>query len=254
MNYIISVDACKEFLPTKYIYALTPAIIEQLPNVLSKPDSITFGNPAVNEYGKPVFHMAKSINGYLVYVQAVSDRGFRLRPVTLYVINKKKPATTSNAITGPAHNALNESGAVSDISIANPPGAVKALEPLLGQGAYKALGGWIDGEFHEVMVSEDLYKAIQSLRAVETEDNLAYTGAHKLNQGFKKLVTGYNPIYGAKNYVRQAQEGLRIESGALIRQIFSLLSFMIAGYFSGDPSATRTRDTLIKSQVLYRLS
>jgi len=104
--------------------AVTPTLLECLPDVLSKPDAVMQGNPAVNQYGKAVFQMAKAINGYMVYVQAVSDRGLRLRPVTLYIINKKKPATTNNAITGPAHNVPNESGAVSDFSITKSGGDV----------------------------------------------------------------------------------------------------------------------------------
>lgn len=62
------------------------------------------------------------------------------------------------------------------------------------------------GEVATLKVSPSMYEAFKDLSVSTEEANMIMRAAHGLNSTFKKLVTGYNPIFSARNFLRDLQD------------------------------------------------
>ena len=63
-----------------------------------------------------------------------------------------------------------------------------------------------DGKLWEMEVSPALYEAVQALSPETPEDNVAIRVIRKGNNLFKALVTGYNPTFMVRNFLRDIQD------------------------------------------------
>ncbi len=62
------------------------------------------------------------------------------------------------------------------------------------------------GEVATLNVSPSMYEAFKDLSVTSEEANLIMRAAQGINSTFKKLVTGYNPIFSARNFLRDLQD------------------------------------------------
>ena len=66
------------------------------------------------------------------------------------------------------------------------------------------VGVWFSGEKHTVLVNKDLYRALNDLTNKQTSDwvrGITKAG-QKLSAPMKAMITGYNPLFGARNVAR----------------------------------------------------
>lgn len=63
-----------------------------------------------------------------------------------------------------------------------------------------------DGKAYDIIVSPDVFEAVKSLAPSEESNNWIAKSARYLNTLYKSLITGYNPLFFARNAIRDIQD------------------------------------------------